>query len=134
MACIKSFLIENDIKPSIQRARIYQFLVDNPIHPTADEIYNQLNPELITLSKTTVYNTMHLFVEKGIVQPIHVEGNEVRYDADFSQHGHFKCDCCGKVFDINIDLNTSSITQLKGFKIKSIQMLMSGTCEKCSCQ
>jgi Fur family peroxide stress response transcriptional regulator len=128
---IKDFLSDHSIKPSIQRVKIYQFLLNNKIHPTADEIYNRLNDELITLSKTTVYNTLHLFVDKGVVLPIHIEGNEVRYDADFSQHAHFKCYGCGMVYDLNLNLNTQVISELKNFEIKDIQVLMSGLCDKC---
>ncbi|MDP3387219.1 MAG: transcriptional repressor [Eubacteriales bacterium] len=129
---IKGFLSDNSIKPSIQRVKIYQFLLNNKIHPTADEIYNRLNAELITLSKTTVYNTLHLFVDKGVVQPIHIEGNEVRYDADFSQHAHFKCNGCGMVYDLHLNLNIQNISELKNFEVKDIQVLMSGLCDRCS--
>ncbi|HBH13264.1 MAG: Ferric-uptake regulator [Clostridiales bacterium 38_11] len=128
---IKNFLSENSIKPSIQRVKIYQFLLNNKIHPTADEIYKRLNSELITLSKTTVYNTLHLFVDKGVVQPIHIEGNEVRYDADFSQHTHFKCNDCGMLYDLHLNLNIQGILELKKFEVKDIQVLISGICDKC---
>ena len=130
---IKGFLFENSIKPSIQRVKIYQFLLNNRIHPTADEIYNRLNDELITLSKTTVYNTLHLFVEKGVVKPIHIEGNEVRYDADFSQHAHFKCNGCGNVYDLFLNLNIQNVSELRNFDVKDVQVLMSGLCDKCAC-
>ncbi|MBV1757919.1 MAG: transcriptional repressor [Dethiosulfatibacter sp.] len=128
---IKNFLSEHSIKPSIQRVKIYQFLLNNKTHPTADDIYNRLNAELITLSKTTVYNTLHLFVDKGVVLPIHIEGNEVRYDADFSQHAHFKCNGCGALHDLHLNLNIQSISELNRFQVKDIQVLISGLCDKC---
>ena len=62
---IKAYLEDFHIKPSLQRIMIYKFLSEKKSHPTVEEIYTNLCPDLITLSKTTVYNTLHLFVEKG---------------------------------------------------------------------
>jgi Fur family peroxide stress response transcriptional regulator len=128
---IKQYLAKNAIKPSIQRVRIFQFLKDNPIHPTADEIYHQLSDELITLSKTTVYNTVHLLAEKGIIQPIHIEGTEVRYDADFSQHAHFKCLNCDNVHDLRISIDAAHFPELKKYTLKDVQLLLTGICPEC---
>ncbi len=55
------------------------------------------------LSKTTVYNTLKLFVAKGIVQELTIEEKEVRYDADTKPHAHFKCIECGNVYDIALE-------------------------------
>jgi Fur family peroxide stress response transcriptional regulator len=44
-----------------------------------------------TLSKTTVYNSLKLFLKRGIVQELTIEEKEVRYDADTRPHAHFKC-------------------------------------------
>ena len=129
---IKEYLTFHSIKPSIQRVTIYQYLTKNKSHPTVDEIYNNLSSELITLSKTTVYNTLHLFVENGIAVPIHVEGNEVRYDADILNHAHFKCNNCGKVFDVAIDINSNNFKELKNYTISNFQLFMTGTCNNCN--
>ena len=61
---VGEYLKENGIKPSYQRMKIYEFLLQNRIHPTVDTIYRALNKEIPTLSKTTVYNTLNLFIEK----------------------------------------------------------------------
>lgn len=49
------------VKPSLQRIAIVEYLMENRIHPTADDIYHALCIQVPTLSKTTVYNTMRLF-------------------------------------------------------------------------
>ena len=63
---IGNYLKNHDIKPSYQRMKIFQYLLDNHVHPTVDTIYKALCPEIPTLSKTTVYNTLNLFVEKKV--------------------------------------------------------------------
>ena len=65
-------------------------------------IYCDLSNDIPTLSKTTVYNTLKLFVENGITSTLTIEENEVRYDAIMTEHAHFKCDGCGTIYDIEI--------------------------------
>ena len=64
----REYLLKYDIKPSVQRMAIMDYLMSHRIHPSADEIYNALYPTIPTLSKTTIYNTMKLFVEQGAVR------------------------------------------------------------------
>ncbi|MDG2870827.1 transcriptional repressor, partial [Vibrio parahaemolyticus] len=95
-----------------------------------DEIYEQLSKEILTLSKTTVYNTLKLFIEKGIVKAINIEGNELRFEAQRGFHGHFKCRECGNIYDI--PMNEKEITSvLEGFNIEDMQVLVSGICPDC---
>jgi Fur family transcriptional regulator, peroxide stress response regulator len=125
------YLIKHEIKPSLQRLKIYEFLYNNKNHPTVDNIYMALSPEMPTLSKTTVYNTLKLFISKGIVRCIHIEDNEVRYDADTIPHGHFKCIGCGGLFDFPFDHQLQLQTNLKGFKITEEHFYLKGYCKLC---
>lgn len=129
---IKQLLTDHGIKASLPRVKIYDFMLKNRVHPTADEIYHSLVGELLTLSKTTVYNTLNIFVENGIIKPILVEDNEVRYDADTRNHGHFKCNACGKVFDFEYDLDVVNIKELKGFHPEEFHTYIRGLCSMCN--
>ena len=75
---VGEFLKENGIKPSYQRIKIYEYLVKYYNHPTVDMIYRELVPKIPTLSKTTVYNTLNLFIEKKITAIIVIDENETR--------------------------------------------------------
>ena len=94
---IGEYLKCHSIKPSYQRMKVFQYLYEERNHPTVDMIYKALCTEIPTLSKTTVYNTLNLFIEKEIANVIVIEENETRYDIDMSIHGHFKCEQCGKI-------------------------------------
>lgn len=126
-------LADKGIQPSVQRARILEYLHRERVHPTADDIYERLHPEIPTLSRTTVYNTVKLFLEHRLVQPLVIEEKEVRYDIDTSYHGHFKCERCGKVFDFTAPRSgDSEIPELKGFQIRERHMYFKGTCRSCA--
>jgi Fur family peroxide stress response transcriptional regulator len=129
---IEQYLRNNDIKPSYQRLKIFEYLVKHKNHPKVETIYQELVPDIPTLSKTTVYNTLKLFLDKGIVQPILIEENEIRYDADVSIHGHFKCEKCGEVYDLRLDLSDMKIQGLEEFMVKESHIYFKGICKKCN--
>ncbi|WP_326512129.1 Fur family transcriptional regulator [Clostridium intestinale] len=129
---VEKYLRDNGISPSYQRKRILEYLYANKNHPNVIQIYENLVKEIPTLSKTTVYNTLNLFVEKKIAEVITVEDNEVRYDLfNPNVHGHFKCENCNEVYDIDIDFNNLAIKDLEGFTIKEQYFNFKGICKKC---
>lgn len=128
---VGEYLKENGIKPSYQRMKIYEFLLENRIHPTVDTIYKALNKEIPTLSKTTVYNTLNLFMEKNIINILVIEENETRYDAHLGLHGHFKCEKCGNIYDIEIGEEGLNLTALEGFEVKQRHIYFKGICKHC---
>ena len=58
----QEYLQSYGIKPSLQRIAIMEYLIENRIHPTVEDIYEALYIKVPTLSKTTVYNTIKLFI------------------------------------------------------------------------
>ena len=129
---IKNHLNHHNIKPSLPRVKILEYLVDYKSHPTIDEIYAALSKELITLSKTTVYNTLDLFVKNNVAMQVLIEDNETRYDADVSNHGHFKCLMCNRVYDFYYDLSKIEIKSLEGFTSKEYHSYIKGICKNCN--
>ena len=130
MENFSKYLSSHDIKPSVQRLMIYEYLYRHHNHPTADNIFIALAPFIPTLSKTTVYNTLKLFVSKGVATVLNIEDNEVRYDADTSAHGHFKCKNCGEVFDFRMS-NALDIKGLEDFHITEYHINLKGYCKVC---
>lgn len=128
---IGDFLKSKGIKPSYQRMKIYEYLLNNKTHPTVDIIYKALAPEIPTLSKTTVYNTLNLFIENGIVNIIVIEENETRYDVDTTIHAHFKCDNCGKIYDLDLDPSLLGVSVLDNFQITEQHIYFKGVCKEC---
>src|SRR5574344_177537 len=126
------------IRPSVQRVAVYSFLCEHPVHPTVETVYAALSPEYPTLSKTTIYNTLKLFEEKKLVQTIKIEDDKLRYDADVTPHLHFKCEKCGRVFDIFDDKNLPDYEEKcrgllpDGFFMSKMQTNLWGICSDCA--
>ena len=128
---IVNFLREASIKASTQRLAIYSYLDKYRNHPTVDTIYNDLIGDYPMLSKTTVYNTLKLFIEKGVVQGVIIEDGEMRYDANITLHAHFKCKKCGSIHDIFMS-GLQERCKFEGkFKVDEIHLNYRGLCDKC---
>lgn len=111
---------------------VYDYLVKNPIHPTAETIYLALHPALPTLSRTTVYNTLKQLSDKGFIQTVVIEEGELRYDAELSDHIHFKCTSCGRIFDIFPGVKLRKAVLPEGFTGVKTQTNIWGICKNCA--
>jgi len=128
---IGSYLKAHGIKPSYQRMKIYEYLLEKRNHPTVDMIYKELSRDIPTLSKTTVYNTLNVFTEKKIANILLVEENEARYDAKMEIHGHFKCISCNEIHDVDINIENISLSTLDSFQIDEHHLYFKGICKEC---
>ena len=122
-------LTMHNIRPSVIRVMIYDFVKNTKSHPTADEIYRCLHPKAPTLSKTTVYNTVKLFASGGLLKVLSIDGHQLRYDADTCHHGHFRCEECDRIFDFTIEKDCEA--GLEGFDVTQREIFYSGRCGQC---
>ena len=124
------------ISPSPQRLAVYGYLKSHPVHPTADVLMRELKPLLPTLSLTTIYNTLKLFVSKKLVNEVIIEDGELRFDADLRDHAHFKCVSCRQVFDLFPEGEKLEIANLPplpaGFSVESVHICFRGKCSSCA--
>ncbi len=122
---------KKNIKPSLQRIKILEYLACNPCHPTVDRIYGALLPEMPTLSKSTVYNTLKVLGDADLVRDLTIEENEVHYEFRIKDHGHFQCGVCGTIYDFEADLRKIIPEDLNGFKVLEKNIYFKGVCGKC---
>lgn len=124
-------LKNRNINLTYQRLKVLEYLTQNRTHPTVEQIFTDLHKEIYTLSKTTVYNTLRVLADAGIVRVITIEDNETRYDIDVKNHGHFKCESCEKIYDFSIDMKMLHSDDLQNFKIKEKNVYFKGICFNC---
>ena len=126
-------LQSHNIKPSVQRIAIMNYLMEHRTHPTVDEIYTALSPAIPTLSKTTVYNTLKLLSEEGAAQTLTIDERNTCYDADTTPHAHFLCKRCGKIYDLTSDESAKTVESMniEGHEIQEIHYYYKGTCKEC---
>jgi len=86
---IAAVLNEAGISPTAQRVEIAGILLERPQHLSADQVIAQLTARGVAVSKATVYNTLGLLAERGLVREVTVDATKVFYDSNTSPHHHF---------------------------------------------
>ncbi|MCF6270420.1 MAG: transcriptional repressor [Melioribacteraceae bacterium] len=131
VAEITKLLQEAGVSPSIQRIKILQFISVNEKHSSVDKIYQDLVSEIPTLSKTTVYNTLALFVEKKIINSITIDNTEILYEQSQKPHAHFQCNVCNNVIDIDLSSSLYGIKKIENHKVEKVNIHLRGICNEC---
>lgn len=101
-------LRDHDINPTHQRIEIAHALFSRCEHLSADQILAIVNDRHSETSKATVYNTLNLFLEKGLVREVIVDPHKVFYDPNTEPHHHFYNIDTGQLTDI--DASAMSLT------------------------
>lgn len=120
------------IRPSLQRIAVFNLVANSTKHPTADDIYSELSVTYPSLSRTTVYNSLHILVTAGLIKELEVESGNKHYDfARKPAHSHFVCRICNKFFDMPLPENIEKIAH-KDFVVDSVDLCFKGICPECT--
>ena len=125
---IKSQLRDHGIQPSNQRCIVAMHCLNSLEHPSADQILNEIQKTHTHISRATVYNTLNLFVSKGLLREVPIEKDKLRYDPLIEKHHHFYDIKTKKIYDIPWDkLKVDQLKKLSGqFKVDEYQVLLKG--------
>ena len=99
-ASARAILEQHGVRPTSQRVRVAEMLLTAPRHITAEQILSALREGAGHVSKATVYNTLKLFVDQGLVRQIHVDPERCVYDSMMAPHHHFQLLETGEMIDI----------------------------------
>ena len=124
-------LKENSIKITPQRLEILRYLDKHRTHPTADQIFTELKIKNPSLSKTTVYNSVEILRDHGLIQSITISESELRYDFKHGMHHHFLCKKCGGITDIDVECPNLGKMLECGHNVDEVHGYFKGTCKKC---
>ncbi len=100
-AAINAWLREYGITPTNQRVEIARVLFARCVHLSAEDIFRLVNDARQRVSKATVYNTLSLFVEKGLIRQVMADPNKTFYDSNPAPHHHFYDASTGELTDID---------------------------------
>ena len=129
---LKEELIKAGIRPSVQRLAIFEYVKNSCQHPTAEVVYDALHGELGSLSLTTVYNTLKLFVDAGLISMLTIDDTFRCFDGNRCCHAHFRCNNCGKIVDLWMNDDFLSFVEgVDAYDITDAQLYLKGVCPAC---
>ena len=127
-------LKEARVRITPQRQAILEYLILRDLHPTADEIYQDLATHFPNMSVATVYNNLRLLTKMGFVKEMKFGDSSSRFDFASTEHYHAICNNCGRVEDIyypGLDAVEDVAADLTGFKVESHRLEVYGLCPEC---
>jgi len=128
---IQNRLAQFGIAATSQRLEVAGVLLEKPQHLAADQILAMLRLQGSGVSKATVYNTLHLFAEKGLVKALHVDPSRTFYDSTTHPHHHFYHVGRGQLSDIPEEqIRIMKLPSLpEGTKLQNVEVLVK-ICDK----
>jgi Fur family iron response transcriptional regulator len=120
-------LREHGIQPSAQRVAVAEYVLRTKEHPSADLVWKRVRDEFPWISRATVYNTLNLFVEKGLLRRLTFAEDSVVFDPKTETHHHFIDESTGAIHDVPWDkVQVCNIESLRGYVIDDYQVIMRG--------
>jgi Fe2+ or Zn2+ uptake regulation protein len=100
---LDELLHDHDCRATPQRSHIYAVLVGAGGHPTAEEVHERARAAMPSLSLRAVYDTLHLFVDLGLIHRLDTGTGAIRYDTNLSLHAHIVCPSCHELREAEVD-------------------------------
>jgi Fe2+ or Zn2+ uptake regulation protein len=122
-----TLLRELGVQPSAQRVAVAESVLHATDHPSADQVWARVRDALPVCSRATVYNTLNLLVEKGLLRALVLAGGRTVFDPFTDPHHHFIDDATGEIHDVPWDaVRVSKVDALEGFDVREYAVVMRG--------
>lgn len=123
----RAILEHHGIQPSAQRVAVAEYVLHTHDHPSADQVWALVKQSFPMISRATIYNTLHLFVEKGLLRELHLAEGKVVYDAKLEPHHHFIEEESGRIHDVEWDrVQVCNLERLREYEVDDYQVVMRG--------
>ena len=119
---------------SRQREAILNYLQSTASHPTAYSIYEVVRKEIPNISLGTVYRNLRLLKQEKMILELDLAGSLSRFDANTGRHCHFRCERCGRIFDVDESVDSKCderVARKTGFKVTHHVLEFRGLCRDC---
>jgi len=118
-----------------RRAVLGAILQAGEHHFTAAEIFDAVETTEPRPDRATVYRTLDLLTELGVLTPLQLDSDAVVYHRSDHRHGHLVCDTCGDVFELPKSAISALVRKVRhdrGFAIDADRVTISGVCQRCA--
>lgn len=131
---LKEVLKENGVKLTHQRVEVFREIAQTKDHPDAERVFQRLRKKLPMISLDTVYRTLWLLKDLGLIATIGYSRESTRFDANLDRHHHFVCVKCGMTRDFYSDklYNLRLPDSVNDFgTVQTAHIEVKGICKEC---
>ena len=128
---LSNFLESRKMRKTSERFAILEKVWSMQVHFDVETLYNELERDAYHVSLATVYNTIDLLMECGLLRKHQFNSQPAQYEVALGSHFHLVCTQCGKVTEINIDIKDTITANIKKFHLTHYSLYLYGICNKC---
>jgi Fe2+ or Zn2+ uptake regulation protein len=131
---LSELLREGGLRATSQRIVMHRLLRDRNRHVSAEELLSEASQRLPGVSLPTVYATLELFEQLGIVRRVNGGGGTLLWDTRVDTHHHMICRNCGRIEDLETPLDLEQARRSaaqSGFEADRAEVVVSGLCRRC---
>ena len=117
-----------------QRVAVLETLESRRDHPNAEQIYQEVRRQMPAISFNTVYKTLEVFCQKGLVIKVNPLHEVARYDVDTQHHAHLICRQCHHIVDLPDEAAPPPVLSEEargGFQVERYSLTFWGLCSQC---
>ena len=132
---LAGLLRDRGLRATSQRVVMHRLLRDRNRHLSAEELLSEASERLPGISLPTVYATLELFEQLGIVRRVNGGGGTLLWDTRADTHHHTICRNCGRIEDIETSVDLESVRRSAaraGFQPDRAEVVVSGLCADCA--
>lgn len=128
---VPTLLSEHGVQPSAQRVAVARYVLNTGEHPSAERVLARVRADFPHVSRATVYNTLHLFVERGLLRELHLAPGSVVFDPNLDRHHHLVDEATGAIRDIPWrSVRISHVDDFPDFEVSDYQVVLRGRSKK----
>ncbi|MDQ3850429.1 MAG: transcriptional repressor [Actinomycetota bacterium] len=128
-------LRERGMRVTSQRVLVHRALRELDRHVTAEELLTAVAERLPNVSLPTIYATLELLEELGMVRRVELGAGATLFDPRTDPHHHMICETCGAIDDLDAELHAAPLLQAgleRGFAPDRVEAVLRGRCRSCS--
>lgn len=123
----------HELRLTPQRREVYEVLLTQRDHPTVQDVFHRAQVRMPNISLATVYNCLEALTQVGLVRQVNLDRAPSRYCPNLEDHGHFHCEACGKITDIDLVPNPQNVATLPaGSLVHKLEVNLRGLCPECA--
>ena len=133
---LRQYLARRGMRYTPEREAVVREIFSRHDHFTVEEVYLALYKKRRHISRASVYRTLPILVDAGLVAPVFQEAGQTRYEHTYGHehHCHLRCLVCGRVVEFSepaLDMVEKRLAREQGFSISGHKLEVTGTCPSC---
>ena len=133
---LREYIARRKMRYTPEREAVVREIFARQDHFSVEDLYLGLRKKRRHISRASIYRTLPLLIDAGLVAEVFQEGGQTRYEHTFGHehHCHLRCQVCGQVVEFSepaLQAVEDRLARELGYRVEGHKLEVSGTCPSC---